>query len=211
MPNSLNELGDALAGIVAPIAFFWLILGYVQQGKQLDQNSIALKLQANALEAQISEFKNIVALQEKNTEYKSMSVKPIFELDRGTCIRAIEHDNLDEEEEVEFLFIDFYIKNIGKGNAFDIRFMINENQHIAENINQLSVNEILYVDVTITKNEIDDIWNDLMWLKLININYKDIYGNKYSDPYTLVIRWESYDLTKCTLSVREGNDFLKFK
>ena len=58
---------------------------------------------------------------------------------------------------------------------------------------------------------IDDICNDLMWLKLININYKDIYGNKYSDPYTLVIHWESYDLTKCALSVREGNDFLKFK
>ncbi len=36
LPNSLNELGDALAGIVAPIAFFWLILGYLQQSKQLE-------------------------------------------------------------------------------------------------------------------------------------------------------------------------------
>ena len=36
LPNSLNELGDALAGIVAPIAFLWLILGYRQQVKQLD-------------------------------------------------------------------------------------------------------------------------------------------------------------------------------
>ncbi len=35
----LNALGDFLAGIFAPVAFFWLILGYVQQGKRLDQNT----------------------------------------------------------------------------------------------------------------------------------------------------------------------------
>ncbi|VTX66414.1 hypothetical protein [Acinetobacter ursingii] len=29
-PKSLNELGDFLAGVFAPIAFFWLILGYMQ-------------------------------------------------------------------------------------------------------------------------------------------------------------------------------------
>jgi hypothetical protein len=37
LPIELNALGDFLAGIFAPVAFFWLILGYVQQGKQLDQ------------------------------------------------------------------------------------------------------------------------------------------------------------------------------
>ncbi|GAA5181415.1 hypothetical protein GCM10023345_04880 [Acinetobacter kookii] len=41
--NNLNSLGDFLAGIFAPVAFFWLILGYVQQGKQLDQNTKALE------------------------------------------------------------------------------------------------------------------------------------------------------------------------
>ena len=211
LPSSLNELGDALAGIVAPIAFLWLILGYIQQGMQLEQNSIALKLQANALEAQIREFKSIVALQEQSTKYKSMSVKPTFELDRGTCIRVIEHDNLDEEEEIEFLFINFYIKNIGKGNAFEIKIVNDKNQCMAEEIYKLNINESSYVDLTITKNEIDTIWDELIWLKLIMINYKDVYGNTYLVPYTLVIRWESKDLTICTLSIREGNDFLKFK
>ena len=42
---SLNELGDFLAGIFAPVAFFWLILGYIQQGKQLEQNTQALEQQ----------------------------------------------------------------------------------------------------------------------------------------------------------------------
>lgn len=55
-PSSLNELGDALAGIVAPIAFLWLIMGYVQQGKQLDQNTKALEQQERALQLQIDEM-----------------------------------------------------------------------------------------------------------------------------------------------------------
>ncbi|EEY90821.1 hypothetical protein HMPREF0017_00591 [Acinetobacter lwoffii SH145] len=53
-PTSLNELGDFLAGIFAPIAFFWLILGYVQQGKQLEQNTKALEQQEKALQLQMA-------------------------------------------------------------------------------------------------------------------------------------------------------------
>lgn len=35
---TLNEWGDFLAGFVAPVAFFWLILGYFQQGEELRLN-----------------------------------------------------------------------------------------------------------------------------------------------------------------------------
>jgi hypothetical protein len=38
----LNEIGDALAGTIAPVAFFWLIIGYFQQGEELNQNTQAL-------------------------------------------------------------------------------------------------------------------------------------------------------------------------
>ena len=56
-PLSLSELGDFLAGIFAPVAFFWLILGYIQQGKQLDQNTQALEQQEQALQLQIEEMR----------------------------------------------------------------------------------------------------------------------------------------------------------
>ena len=32
---SLNEWGDFLAGAFGPIAFMWLVTGYLQQGKEL--------------------------------------------------------------------------------------------------------------------------------------------------------------------------------
>lgn len=63
--NDLNSLGDFLAGSFAPVAFFWLILGYVQQGKQLDQNTKALEQQERALQLQIDEMKENVE-QQKN-------------------------------------------------------------------------------------------------------------------------------------------------
>ena len=63
LPATLNELGDFLAGIFAPIAFFWLILGYIQQGKQLDQNTKALEQQEKALQLQIDEMRSGIRQQ----------------------------------------------------------------------------------------------------------------------------------------------------
>lgn len=53
---NLNEWGDFLAGACAPLAFFWLVLGYFQQGKEL-------KLSREALMLQVKEFSNFVDQQ----------------------------------------------------------------------------------------------------------------------------------------------------
>lgn len=64
LPKNLNEFGDFIAGAFAPLAFFWLVRGFYQQGKGLEQNSEALKIQADelrktteALEMQVQEMK----------------------------------------------------------------------------------------------------------------------------------------------------------
>ena len=48
-PDELNEVGDFLAGVFAPLAFFWLVRGYYQQGEELRQNTQALKMQSDEL------------------------------------------------------------------------------------------------------------------------------------------------------------------
>ena len=55
-----NEWGDFLAGLVAPIAFLWLILGYFQQGEELRQNTKALELQQKELQNQVEETRFLV-------------------------------------------------------------------------------------------------------------------------------------------------------
>lgn len=51
----LNEFGDMLAGFVGPVAFFWLVLGYFQQGEELKANGEALKQQAEELNKSVAE------------------------------------------------------------------------------------------------------------------------------------------------------------
>ncbi len=53
----LNEKGDFLAGIVAPLAFFWFILAYFLQKEELNENTKALKGQEKQLEETKEQFK----------------------------------------------------------------------------------------------------------------------------------------------------------
>ncbi|MFL8988697.1 hypothetical protein Q8X48_13240 [Pseudomonas sp. QLc11A] len=50
----LNELGDFAAGVFAPLAFLWLVLGYRQQGKELRESSVALRTQSEELKKSVT-------------------------------------------------------------------------------------------------------------------------------------------------------------
>lgn len=56
----LNEWGDFLAGGFAPLAFFWLVIGYFQQGKELRLSTAALKMQAEELRNSVEQQKELV-------------------------------------------------------------------------------------------------------------------------------------------------------
>lgn len=78
----LNELGDFLAGVFGPVAFLWLVLGFLQQGRELKLSTDALRLQAEELKRsveqqsimataavqQIASQKAALQLQEKEVE-----------------------------------------------------------------------------------------------------------------------------------------------
>ncbi|WP_455913456.1 hypothetical protein [Pseudomonas syringae] len=51
----LNELGDFLAGSFGPIAFLWLVLGFLQQGRELKLSTDALNLQAQELKNSVEQ------------------------------------------------------------------------------------------------------------------------------------------------------------
>lgn len=58
-----SEVGDFLAGVFAPVAFFWLVLGYRQQSRELRQNTDTLKQQERALQLQVDELRQSVEQQ----------------------------------------------------------------------------------------------------------------------------------------------------
>lgn len=55
-----NAWGDLFAGIAAPLAFLWLVLGFLQQGKELRISSEALRMQAEELRASVEQQKQLV-------------------------------------------------------------------------------------------------------------------------------------------------------
>jgi hypothetical protein len=56
----LNEVGDFLAGLFGPLAIFWIVLGFFQQGKELKNSVETLKLQARELAASVEQQKELV-------------------------------------------------------------------------------------------------------------------------------------------------------
>ena len=53
-------MGDFLAGFFAPLAFFWLILGYLQQGEELQNSTRALQQQAEELRNSVEHQRELV-------------------------------------------------------------------------------------------------------------------------------------------------------
>lgn len=85
----LNEKGDALAGIFAPLAFLWLVFGYLQQGQELKQNTKALKLQAEELKNSVEQQKQLVEVtqaelqlikkkDERQIKSETINAQPFF-------------------------------------------------------------------------------------------------------------------------------------
>lgn len=74
-----NALGDALAGAASPLAFLWLVLGYMQQGEELRLNTEALRLQAEELKASVEQQRRMATVAEQ--QFQEMRDK---DLDRHT-------------------------------------------------------------------------------------------------------------------------------
>jgi hypothetical protein len=63
-----NEWGDFLAGSFAPLAFLWLVLGYLQQGDELRLSTDALRLQAEELRNSVQQQRELVEVSRQQVE-----------------------------------------------------------------------------------------------------------------------------------------------
>lgn len=74
-----NEWGDFFAGLFAPVAFLWLILGYLQQGEELQLSTKALHLQADELRNSVEQQRELVEItrQQVESEREALSLQII--------------------------------------------------------------------------------------------------------------------------------------
>ncbi len=73
-PDALNEWGDFYAGFFAPLAFLWLVIGYLQQGEELRHSTEALRLQAEELRNSVEQQSLLVAVsrEQMKQEYEAL-------------------------------------------------------------------------------------------------------------------------------------------
>lgn len=69
-PLSLNELGDFLAGAFGPLAIFWVVLGFFQQGRELRNSVQTLKLQAKELENSVAQQQELVRVTREQLNFE---------------------------------------------------------------------------------------------------------------------------------------------
>ena len=120
----LNEIGDLAAGIFGPIAFLWLILGYLQQGRELKASTDALKLQAQELNSSVTQQEMMVASQERSLINYENSVEPLFKAlvvhtgwdgDGFYCSVSLENSG----EYCELISVDLHAKS-GASNSISL-------------------------------------------------------------------------------------------
>ncbi len=61
----LNAWGDFFAGVTAPIALMWLVIGYFQQAEELRLNTRALETQQEELRKQVEETARLASNSER--------------------------------------------------------------------------------------------------------------------------------------------------
>lgn len=109
----LNELGDFLAGAFGPVAFLWLVLGFLQQGRELRLSSDALQLQAQELKNSVDQQRELVEVTRAQVEadlenlktvrqMRAKEIKPFFVADGG----GGSHSGKQHE-------LEFHIRNLG--------------------------------------------------------------------------------------------------
>lgn len=174
--NDLNSLGDFLAGIFAPVAFFWLILGYVQQGKQLEQNTKALEQQEN--------------IQKKQFDAMNKSVEPRL------VIENIEYVYLNNEGEENFLIqVTFNLTNLG-GVANEFYIRNNRNQAIYS-LEQIDTKETKSIKIELGEFDVEINERQQTILADIIFDFKNLYA------VHIVLNYEVYYQTELEAIDRE--------
>ncbi len=134
--GNLNELGDFLAGFFTPLAFGWLVYGYLQQSKELRLQREELSLTRNQLGKQTELLQEQVKADLRDTmphlTLRIVSLNDWWDWiieNKGGNAKNIELLNLNEEQILKKMnslarneSFQFTATRIGSGHLYEARF-----------------------------------------------------------------------------------------
>lgn len=192
-PEELNAVGDFLAGVFAPLAFFWLVRGFYQQGKGLEQNSISLQLQANELQAstdalnlQVQEMKASVEQQKIMAEFQRLeieerhnSVIPVLNVEVALNL----NNNWGD-------FFHFSIQNVSDNEARNIIIETNVadcSSNHSEVFLILLKGSVQQASDSFTDTESTLYKQNIPFERTIHLSYESILGRKFHQEFLLEV------------------------
>lgn len=174
----LNEIGDFFAGAFGPLAIYWLIIGFLQQGLELKLNTKALELQAKELKDSVEQQKELVAISEKQFASTLQTLEYERELHRVRWLPKIVPDGSGWEI---FQGKDNYLLkmiNIGE-EARDVLFKFDNKVSVGGSVSYhaLKKGENISIELRIIEepNTIEKID--------FSICYEDFWGKKLESEY----------------------------
>lgn len=177
---ALNEWGDFLAGAFAPLAFLWLVIGYMQQGEELQHSTDALRLQAQELQNSVIQQRDLVDVSRLQLESErkasamvqrsqAEAAKPRFEI-TCKCQDLQRHSKFDIIVENKGVNVTRVTGSIGGEDSKTVHLI---EEDIFETSRKLSI-----------KNEFS-IKDTETGLTLV-ISYVDIFDNHGSCRYSIL-------------------------
>ncbi|MGQ1348547.1 hypothetical protein ACT4VF_04450 [Acinetobacter baumannii] len=186
-PMALNETGDFLSGVFAPLAFLFLYLGYRQQGKEMQQNTAALKLQAYELKKSVEEQKRLIKIHEDEQQEKHFQVLPDFRKDKQT-IKKSKFEAPQEDDEGNFIgtidedILEVSCKIINYGEvAKNVLVKSAKNEfYVRVEKHKINHEEELVISLELDGQIIERLEAGFEYDHTLTLTYNNIYGKAYT-------------------------------
>jgi len=197
----LNEIGDFLAGVFAPIAFLFLYLGYKQNSESIRIQSAELKASTEALKLQVVEMKDSVNQQKKMIEIqndeikaKHFSAKPfltfkVYNLNKSEESYDVTDEYGDYIETIQRKICEFKLTFENKGELSKQLSFINADNTFFWQLYELRKNEKIDRKIELDDDEIDQLERKQNFSKTFIVQYFDQYGKEYKTNLQYEIKY----------------------
>lgn len=173
----LNEKGDLLAGIFSPLAFLWLVYGYLQQGQEL-------KNQVKELKNSIDEQKRLIRIYEDEQKAKHFSAKP-FLIFNSTDFSIEQHpyevgDDENGYDTIIRTYCSFYLSVENKGELAKQMNFRDERKISFWKHYEIHKNQKEKKLIELNHSQIEELEKNNYFSKKISIQYFDQFGKEFS-------------------------------
>lgn len=201
-----NEIGDFLAGVFSPLAFLFLILGYLQNTKALQIQSQELKASTDALHQQAQELANNVEEQRKllsvtqqELEIKHFEARPHlafysypFTLTEKDFPEYDDDGSIIGMDPHEIAEIKIIIENKGEAaKLVTIEELDSDFDDFNKEFYELLAKEKIKLDIEFIGERLELLKSEFQQDIKLRIIYHDKYGRQYSelmDVFIFVLR-----------------------